>query len=321
MAGPGVCITLVNGTTMHLPTGCVFRPTEAELVVHYLYRRAIQVPLPCDFITDVDIPRHNPWDIVPGVLTVNFLSDSVCVSTFFCWVGHDGAVEEKKNGKHFFTRKENKHHGDHRSNRAAGDGFWRSAGSEVPVYYKAGGGADEVLVGMKRTLVFHYGKSSSAKRTEWAMQEFRLAGASLMPCPLMGQATGDGSMPPCGCAEMIIAKKNDGSLSAAHTHAPLGKTVVEPDSSWLICRIYKKRQRAPHVIIPPAIGNAGEVILTLPAIGNAGEGKVRFIDFLGQMPHIEPSFPNSCTIAPSFEEGSDESADVMDNRDGDGHDK
>jgi hypothetical protein len=66
MAGPGVCINLLNGTTMHLPVGCVFRPTEGELVVNYLYRRAMQEPLPCDFITDVDIQCHNPWDIVPG---------------------------------------------------------------------------------------------------------------------------------------------------------------------------------------------------------------------------------------------------------------
>lgn len=66
MAGPGVCINLLNGTTMHLSVGCVFRHTEGELVVNYLYRRAMQEPLPCDFITDVDIQCHNPWDIVPG---------------------------------------------------------------------------------------------------------------------------------------------------------------------------------------------------------------------------------------------------------------
>uniref|UniRef100_A0A0E0J2A1 NAC domain-containing protein n=1 Tax=Oryza nivara TaxID=4536 RepID=A0A0E0J2A1_ORYNI len=248
MAGPGVCINLLNGTTMHLSVGCVFRPTEGELVVNYLYRRAMQEPLPCDFITDVDIQCHNPWDIVPA--------------------------GEKKNGKHFFTRKENSHPRDYESNHAAGDGFWRLAGTEVPIYNKPSGGADEKLVGMKRTLVFHFRKSSSTERTGWVMQEFRLAGASLVPCLVMRPATGDVSMPPCGCTKTTTTKKNNGSPSAAHTHAPLVETMVEPDNSWMICRIYKKRQRAPQVIIPPSIGNAREAVLAVPAIGNAGDRQV-----------------------------------------------
>uniref|UniRef100_A0A0D9XS54 NAC domain-containing protein n=1 Tax=Leersia perrieri TaxID=77586 RepID=A0A0D9XS54_9ORYZ len=99
MVNGGVCITLVNGSTMHLPIGSIFHPTE---------------------------------------------------------------VQEEKNGKHFFTRKENKNPGDKHRNRAAGDGFWRSTGSEVPVYYKPSGGGDDMLVGMKRTLVFYRGKSSSS---------------------------------------------------------------------------------------------------------------------------------------------------------------
>uniref|UniRef100_A0A0E0F616 NAC domain-containing protein n=1 Tax=Oryza meridionalis TaxID=40149 RepID=A0A0E0F616_9ORYZ len=274
MASPGVCINLVNGTTTRLPT-------NADLVVHYLHRRTIQEPMPCDFITNVNILQHNPWDIVPA--------------------------EEKTNGKHFFIHEENERLGDHRSNRAAGDGFWKPAGSEVPVYHKRSGGADEALVGMKRTLVFHYGNSSSAKRTEWVMQEFRLAGATLIPCPMTRPATGDGSMHPCHRTGTTIATENDGSPSAGQTHGPLEKTMVEPDSSLRICCIYKKRQRAPQFIIPPSIGDARELILALPAIGNTREVTLTLpaIDFLGQ---------------PSFEEGSDVSADVItDDKDGYGH--
>ncbi|EAY81054.1 hypothetical protein OsI_36237 [Oryza sativa Indica Group] len=295
MASPGVCINLVNGTSTRLPT-------NADLVVHYLHRRAIQEPVPCDFITNVDILQHNPWDIVP--------------------------VEEKTNGKHFFIHEENERPGNHRSNRAAGDGFWRPAGSEVPVYHKRSGGADEALVGMKRTLVFHYGNSSSAKRTEWVMQEFRLAGATLIPCPVTRPATGDGSMlalpphrndhrhdlqvlEPKGDLTFWIAilyiSENNGSPSAGQTQGPLEKTMVEPDSSLRICRIYKKRQRTPQFIIPPSIGDARELILALPTIGNTREVALALpaIDFLGQ---------------PSFEEGSDVSADVItDDKDGYGH--
>lgn len=75
----------------------------------------------------------------------------------------------------------------------------------MPIYHKRSGGADEALVGMKRTLVFHYGNSSSTKRTEWVMQEFRLAGATLIPCPVTRPATCDGSMLPCHRTGTTIA--------------------------------------------------------------------------------------------------------------------
>uniref|UniRef100_A0A0E0F619 NAC domain-containing protein n=1 Tax=Oryza meridionalis TaxID=40149 RepID=A0A0E0F619_9ORYZ len=69
------------------------------------------MPLPYDFITDIDILHHNPLDIVP-------------------------TRQEKKNRKHFFTRKEKKHHGDNRRNNAAGIGFWRLASTEALRVYK-----------------------------------------------------------------------------------------------------------------------------------------------------------------------------------------
>ncbi|KAF0895065.1 hypothetical protein E2562_006777 [Oryza meyeriana var. granulata] len=296
MANTRLSIPMVNSTTIHLPTGFRFRPTEDELIINYLYPRAIHVALPCEIITDINILHHNPWDIVLEVV-------------------------EREKEKYFFTRKEVKYPGGRRSNRVTGDGFWKAAGSEVPIYYNPGGATDDVLVGMRRTLVFHYGKSQSAERTEWAMRELRLAGAGLLPRPMMRRTTGDGSEPPCGCLEATITKKNDGlsaTLRAKLACTPLVRTMVEPDSSWLICRIYKKRQHTPHVVIPPAIGNEGDAIIP-HAIGNAREGQVRFIDFLGQPPHIDPSSPHSCTIDPSsLAEGSDESAGCSEDKDGDG---
>lgn len=106
---------------------------------------------------------------------------------------------------------------------------------------------------------------------------------------------------------LTVLQENNGSPSAGQTHGPLEKTMVEPDSSLRICRIYKKRQRTPQFIIPPSIGDARELILALPTIGNTREVALALpaIDFLGQ---------------PSFEEGSDVSADVItDDKDGYGH--
>uniref|UniRef100_A0A0D9XS53 Uncharacterized protein n=1 Tax=Leersia perrieri TaxID=77586 RepID=A0A0D9XS53_9ORYZ len=115
------------------------------------------------------------------------------------------------------------------------------------------------------------------------MQEFRLAGSSLLHFPIMEQFTSSGS----SNTDAIIAMSNDGGLSAALTQ-------VVPDSSWLIYHIYMKRRHAPQVIIPPAFGNAGEFMIP-PAVGNTGGGQVRFIDFSGQASRVGPSSP-SCSI-------------------------
>lgn len=118
-----------------------------------------------------------------------------------------------------------------------------------------------------------------------------------------------------------ILQKSDGlsaTLRAKRDSAPLMRIMVEPDSSWVICCIYKKRQRAPPVVIPPVIGDVGEAIIP-HAIGDAREGQLHFIDFLGQPARNDPSSPHSCTIDPSsLEEGSDESAGDGEYNDGDG---
>ncbi|XP_006663472.1 NAC transcription factor 32-like [Oryza brachyantha] len=295
MANTGFSIPVVNDAMIHLPTGFRFLPTEDELVINYLYPRALHVPLPCEIITDINILHHNPWDIVP--------------------------VVETEKGKYFFTRKVVKYPSSHRRNRVAGDGFWRAAGSEVPIYYKPEGANEGVLVGMRRTLVFHNGKPRNAKRTEWAMRELRLAGAAMLPRAVMRRGTGDGSVPPRVCPEETVAQKSDGlsaTVPAKFASAPLVRTIVKPDSSWLICRIYKKRQRTPRVIIPPAIGNIGVDVIPND-IANAREGHVRFIDFLGQPPHIDSSSPHSCTVDPSLlDERTDESTGCSEDKDSHG---
>uniref|UniRef100_A0A0D9XSI2 NAC domain-containing protein n=1 Tax=Leersia perrieri TaxID=77586 RepID=A0A0D9XSI2_9ORYZ len=143
-------------------------PTEGELVCYYLYRRAVNLPLPCNCITDVTILRHNLWDIVP--------------------------IE--RHGKYLFMQKEIKFHGSHRSNRVTGNRFWRSSSKEKPIYYTLGDVASNLLVGMKCTPTFYYGKGCTAERTKWGMKEFRLADAGVLPCPTMRRATGDGSKLP-----------------------------------------------------------------------------------------------------------------------------
>ena len=57
--GPG---TPVAG----LPIGFRFRPTDEELLLHYLRRKALACPLPAGVIPDADLARLHPWDLLPA---------------------------------------------------------------------------------------------------------------------------------------------------------------------------------------------------------------------------------------------------------------
>jgi hypothetical protein len=50
-----------------LPIGFRFRPTDEELVLHYLRRKAFSCPLPADIIPVADLARIHPSDL-PGKL-------------------------------------------------------------------------------------------------------------------------------------------------------------------------------------------------------------------------------------------------------------
>ncbi|RRT55811.1 hypothetical protein B296_00048201 [Ensete ventricosum] len=49
----------------HLPPGFRFHPTDEELVVHYLKKKAASAPLPVAIITEVDLYKFDPWEL-PG---------------------------------------------------------------------------------------------------------------------------------------------------------------------------------------------------------------------------------------------------------------
>lgn len=51
----------------NLPPGFRFHPTDEELVIHYLKRKADSSPLPVAIIADVDLYKHDPWEL-PGKL-------------------------------------------------------------------------------------------------------------------------------------------------------------------------------------------------------------------------------------------------------------
>ncbi|KQJ86754.1 NAC domain-containing protein 83 [Brachypodium distachyon] len=183
--------TVAADASRRLPPGFRFRPTDEELVVHYLRRRALSSPLPAAVdIPDVRLLAHDPSDLLPP-----------------------GWSEEER---YFFTCKESKYVKGCRANRATGAGYWKATGKEKPVAVSvpAAKGA-AVVVGMKRSLVFYRGKAPSGKKTDWVMHEYRLAGAGLAPCRL-AQAAANAN-PEEGWVLCRVFRKKKGAAAAADT--------------------------------------------------------------------------------------------------------
>ncbi|CAN6342839.1 unnamed protein product [Urochloa humidicola] len=182
-------------TKPRLPPGFRFRPTDEELVVHYLRKRALSSPLPAAVdIPDIRILAHDPSDLLPP-----------------------GWSEQER---YFFTCKEAKYVKGRRANRATGAGYWKATGKEKPVAVAVpapapatkGSGQAQVLVGMKRSLVFYRGKPPTGTKTDWVMHEYRLAGAGLAPCRRASVAAAD--------------------------------AVARPAEGWVLCRVFRKKGSA-----------------------------------------------------------------------------
>jgi len=131
---------------LHLPPGFRFFPTEEELVVHYLCKKATSQSLPVQIIADVDLYKYDPWQLPEKAL-----------------------FGEKE--WYFFTPRDRKYPNGSRPNRAAGSGYWKATGADKPITAKGG----KKRVGVKKALVFYVGKAPKGSKTNWLMHEYRLA--------------------------------------------------------------------------------------------------------------------------------------------------
>ncbi|KAK3127418.1 hypothetical protein QOZ80_7AG0573020 [Eleusine coracana subsp. coracana] len=138
------------GPAPHLPPGFRFHPTDEELVVHYLKKKAASMPLPVTIIAEVDLYKFDPWEL-----------------------------PEKANfGEHewyFFSPRDRKYPNGARPNRAATSGYWKATGTDKPIM-ASGGGREKV--GVKKALVFYRGKPPKGLKTNWIMHEYRLTDAT-----------------------------------------------------------------------------------------------------------------------------------------------
>uniref|UniRef100_A0ACD5XNA9 Uncharacterized protein n=1 Tax=Avena sativa TaxID=4498 RepID=A0ACD5XNA9_AVESA len=139
-----------------LPPGFRFHPTDEELVVQYLRRKALARPLPAAVIPVVHAAGlPDPWDL-PGA--------------------------NQGEAAYFFSLRQAATRGGGGRRRRTASGYWKAAGKEKPVFVQlqgpsGSGSGKRLLVGVKTALAFHRGKARSS-RTEWVMHEYRLAAAA-----------------------------------------------------------------------------------------------------------------------------------------------
>lgn len=131
-----------------LPPGFRFHPTDEELVVHYLKKKAASAPLPVAIIAEVDLYKFDPWEL-PAKASF-------------------GEQEW-----YFFSPRDRKYPNGARPNRAATSGYWKATGTDKPILTTSSSGGTQ-KVGVKKALVFYGGKPPKGIKTNWIMHEYRL---------------------------------------------------------------------------------------------------------------------------------------------------
>ncbi|PWZ10059.1 NAC transcription factor 47 [Zea mays] len=137
-----------------LPPGFRFHPTDEELIVHYLRKRAAAAPCPAPVIAEVDIYKFDPWDLPAKAVF--------------------GEAEW-----YFFSPRDRKYPNGVRPNRAAGSGYWKATGTDKPITLSSSSSAAAAagMIGVKKALVFYRGRPPKGVKTSWIMHEYRLAEA------------------------------------------------------------------------------------------------------------------------------------------------
>ncbi|KAK9225415.1 hypothetical protein WN943_010456 [Citrus x changshan-huyou] len=135
---------VVNGG-LKLPIGYRFRPTDEELVVHYLKRKVFGLPLPASIIPELDVFQSHP-------------------------LGLPGDMKEKK--RYFFSniRNESAIANDGKCKIAAGSGYWKPVGKNRQILASG----TKQVVGIRKTLIFCEGKRGHETKTQWVMHQYHL---------------------------------------------------------------------------------------------------------------------------------------------------
>ncbi|KAL0462347.1 UNVERIFIED_CONTAM: NAC domain-containing protein [Sesamum latifolium] len=127
----------------NLPPGFRFHPTDEELITYYLSNKVSDFEFTTRAVADVDLNKCEPWDLPAKA-----------------------SMGEKE--WYFFSLRDRKYPTGLRTNRATEAGYWKTTGKDKEIF------RGNVLVGMKKTLVFYRGRAPKGEKTNWVMHEYRL---------------------------------------------------------------------------------------------------------------------------------------------------
>ncbi|KAL8116706.1 hypothetical protein AgCh_023018 [Apium graveolens] len=130
----------MGDNNVNLPPGFRFSPSDEELVVHFLQRKASRLPCHPNIIPDLDLYPCDPWDL-------------------------DGKAMEEERKWYFYSRRTR--------TRVTSSGFWNPIGEEPILSSKSS--SKRKVIGIKKCYVFCVGEpDSEGIKTNWIMQEFSL---------------------------------------------------------------------------------------------------------------------------------------------------
>ncbi|KAH7518946.1 hypothetical protein FEM48_Zijuj09G0225200 [Ziziphus jujuba var. spinosa] len=144
---------VINGG-LKLPIGYRFHPTDEELLLHYLKKKVLNIPLPASVIPEFDVFQAHPNDL-------------------------PGDLREKR--YFFYNQKRNVN--DEMCKRVSGcSGYWKPViGKEKQIVASDNNDQRNRAFGVRKTLLFRERKRPRGRQTRWVMHEYHLLGLGINP--------------------------------------------------------------------------------------------------------------------------------------------
>ncbi|XP_034708718.1 NAC domain-containing protein 62-like isoform X1 [Vitis riparia] len=137
-------VDMINEILKLLPVGCGFRPTDEELVNHYLKLKTQGKDSEVQIIPVVDVCKSEPWEL-PDLSRIKTADPD--------WFFFSPVDLKYSNGSHV--------------NRQTEAGYWKPTGQDREI--KSGTNK----IGTKKSLVFYKGRGRAALRTNWVIHQYR----------------------------------------------------------------------------------------------------------------------------------------------------